>query len=602
MNSTHIRNVAIIAHVDHGKTTLVDALLKQSGTFRAGQVVNERVMDSNDQERERGITIFSKNASVRYLDYLINIVDTPGHADFGGQVERVLGMVDGALLIVDAFEGPMAQTRFVTKKALELGLSIVVVVNKIDRPGCEPHKALDKVFDLFVELNASPEQLDFAHIFAAARNGICRREITDPDSNLAPVFDLIVSHIPAPSVGVAPEPLVQITSLDYQEFMGRLAVGRLRQGTLRTNQTVSHINVDGQVKKVRISKILYPEGIKLTEIPEAIAGQIVCLAGIPDFTIGDTLSGLEPPEALPRIHVDPPTIAMRFWVNDSPFCGMDGGKFLTSNHLAERLDRESLSDVALRVEKGEESGSYIVSGRGVLHLSVLIEKMRREGYEFTVGRPRVITREENGKTLEPVETITVDVPESYSGLVIEEINRRKGDMLDMQLEGTQVRLVYDIPARGIIGLRTKLLSASKGYAVFQQIFKGYEPQKGDIEQRPTGVLIAKEKGESVTYALWKLEERGTLFIGGGVNVYPGMIVGVNSRSDDLVVNVCKAKQLTNMRTTSSDEATVLTPHKQMTLEECLEFINDDEALEVTTQNMRMRKIILDENGRKRTKS
>ncbi len=599
MKSSHIRNVAIIAHVDHGKTTLVDGLLRQSGVFREGSALTERVMDSNDQEKERGITILSKNASVMFQDYLINIVDTPGHADFGGQVERVLGTVDGALLIVDAYEGPMAQTRFVTKKALEMGLTLAVVINKIDRAGSEPHKALDKVFDLFAELGASHEQLDFGHIFAAGRNGTCRREMKDPDSNFLPLFELIINRIPPPTIGESPNPLLQITSLDYQEFLGRMAVGRLRQGSLKVNQTVTHLNDQGHAKKVRISKILFPEGVKLKEIDSAIAGQIVALCGIPDFTLGDTLTGEDPPVALPRIKVDPPTISMRFTINDSPFCGKDGGRFLTSNHLAERLEREAVSDVALKVIKADEAGAFIVNGRGVLHLSVLIEKMRREGYEFGVGRPKVITIEEDGVEMEPIETITIDVPETSSGVVIDEINKRKGDMVDMQLEGSQVRLIYDLPARGLIGLRSKLLSLSKGYAVFQQIFKGYEPMKGHIEQRPTGALIAKERGASVAYALWKLEDRGTMFIGAGVEVYPGMIVGEHSRGDDLVINVNKGKQLTNMRTTSSDEATTLTPHRQMSLEEDLEFINDDEALEITPKNIRIRKILLEENQRKR---
>jgi GTP-binding protein len=598
MESSKIRNVAIIAHVDHGKTTLVDGLLKQSGAFRENQVVSERVMDSNDQERERGITIFSKNASVVYKDHLINIVDTPGHADFGGQVERVLGTVDGALLIVDAFEGPMAQTRFVTKKALELGLTIAVVINKIDRPGCEPAKALDKVFDLFVDLGANDEQLDFKYVFAAGRNGTSRRRMEDTDSNFVPIFDLIVDTIPAPQVGTGDLPVLQITSLDFQEFLGRMAVGRIRQGTLKTNQTVTHINAQGVHKKVRISKILFPDGVKLKEIPEAIAGQIVCLCGIPDFTLGDTISGEENPVTIERIHVDPPTIAMRFWVNDSPFCGIDGGRFLTANHIAERLEREAVSDVALHVEKLEDGG-YRVAGRGVLHLSVIIEKMRREGYEFTVGRPRVLTQEIDGVEQEPIETITIHAPQEYAGMVIDEINKRRGEMLDMALEGVMTRVVFDIPARGIIGLRTRLLSLSKGYAVFQQLFKGYEPMKGNIEQRPTGALVSKDRGSAAAYALWKLEDRGVMFIGHGTEVYPGMIVGENNRAEDLVINVIKGKQLTNMRTTSADEATTLTPHRQMSLEECLEFINDDEAVECTPKNMRLRKIILDENARRR---
>ncbi len=599
MDSSKIRNVAIIAHVDHGKTTLVDGLLRQSGAFREHQAITERVLDSDDQERERGITIFSKNASVVYKDHLINIVDTPGHADFGGQVERVLGTVDGALLIVDAFEGPMAQTRFVTKKALELGLTLCVVINKIDRTGCEPSKALDAVFDLFVDLGASEQQLDFAYVFAAGRNGTSRRRLEDPDSNLVPVFELILERIPAPRVGTGSNPILQITSLEYQEFMGRMAVGRLQQGILRTNQTVTHINEHGVAKRVRVSKILYPEGVKLKEIPEAVAGQIVSLCGIPDFTLGDTISGDENPVTLPRIKVDPPTIAMRFWVNDSPFCGLDGGRFLTSNHLSERLEREALADVALHVEKVEDTAAFRVSGRGVLHLSVVIEKMRREGYEFTVGRPRVLTRMEGDVELEPVESITIHVPQEYCGMVIDEVNRRRGEMKDMALEGQQTRVNFDIPARGLIGLRTRLLSLSKGYAVFQQLFKGYEPMKGRIEQRPTGALIAKERGASVAFALWKLEERGVMFIGSGVECYPGMIVGEHSRGDDLIINVSKSKQLTNMRTTASDEATVLTPHRQMSLEECLEFINDDEGMEVTPKNLRLRKVILDDTQRRR---
>jgi GTP-binding protein len=598
MESSKIRNVAIIAHVDHGKTTLVDGLLKQSGAFRENQVISERVMDSNDQERERGITIFSKNASVVYKDTLINIVDTPGHADFGGQVERVLGTVDGALLIVDAFEGPMAQTRFVTKKALELGLTVSVVINKIDRPGCEPEKALDKVFDLFVDLGASDAQLDFKYVFAAGRNGTSRRRMDDPDSNFVPIFDLIVDSIPAPQVGTGDLPVLQITSLDFQEFLGRMAVGRIRQGKIVPNQIVTHINADGVAKKVRVTKILYPDGVKLKEIPVGIAGQIVSLCGIPDFTLGDTISGEENPVAIERIHVDPPTIAMRFWVNDSPFCGLDGGKFLTANHIAERLEREAVSDVALHVEKLDD-GAYRVAGRGVLHLSVIIEKMRREGYEFTVGRPRVLTQQIDGVEMEPVETITIHAPQDYAGMVIDEINKRRGEMLDMGIEGVMTRVVFDIPARGIIGLRTRLLSLSKGYAVFQQLFKGYEPMKGHIEQRPTGALISKERGSAAAYALWKLEDRGVMFIGHGEEVYPGMIVGENNRAEDMTINVIKGKQLTNMRTTSADEATTLTPHRQMSLEECLEFVNDDEAIECTPKNMRLRKIFLDENARKR---
>jgi GTP-binding protein len=602
LTSDRIRNVAIIAHVDHGKTTLVDGLLKQSGAFRENQVVAERVLDSNDQERERGITIFSKNASVTYGDYLINIVDTPGHADFGGQVERVLGSVDGALLIVDAFEGPMAQTRFVLKKALELGLRIIVVINKIDRPGCEPYKALDQVFDLFVELDASDAQLDFPHVFASARQGTSRREMDQPDTNLEPIFQLIVNEVPAPTVGDRPEPVLQITSLDYSEYVGRLAVGRLRQGTLKVNQGVVHIDENGDQRRVRIQRIMYPEGIKPKEIPEAIAGQIISVAGVPDFTIGDTLTGEDTPAALPRIQVDPATISMRFMVSDSPLCGLEGGKFLTSNHLIDRLEREALADVALKVERTEDTGAFQVSGRGVLHLSVLMEKMRREGYEFAVGRPRVITKEVDGKVLEPIETITIDVPEEFSGVVIEEVNKRKGEMLDMAADNGNVRLQYGIPARGLIGLRTRLLTLSRGYAVFQQLFKGYERMRAAVPQRPTGVLISKERGQSVGYALWKLQDRGTMFIGPGVDVYPGMIVGESSKEGDLVINVTKGKQLTNMRTHAADDAIALTPPRQLSLEECLEFVNDDECVEVTPKTLRLRKLVLDENDRRRAES
>jgi GTP-binding protein len=602
LTSDRIRNVAIIAHVDHGKTTLVDGLLKQSGAFRENQVVAERVLDSNDQERERGITIFSKNASVTYGEYLINIVDTPGHADFGGQVERVLGSVDGALLIVDAFEGPMAQTRFVLKKALELGLRIIVVINKIDRPGCEPYKALDQVFDLFVELDASDWQLDFPHVFASARNGTSRREMDHADTNLEPLFRLMIDEIPAPKVGEGTEPVMQITSLDYSEYTGRLAVGRLRQGTLRTNQMVTHIDENGDPRRVRIQRIMYPEGIKPKEIPEAIAGQIISVAGIPDFSIGDTLSGEDEPRPLPRIQVDPATISMRFMVSDSPLCGTEGGKFLTSTHLIERLEREAVADVALHVQKTDDTGAFQVSGRGVLHLSVLIEKMRREGYELLVGRPKVITKQVDGLTLEPIETITVDVPEANSGPVIEEINKRKGEMLDMQLDGGNVRLTYDIPARGLIGLRTRLLTLSKGYAVLQQLFKGYERMRAAVPQRPTGVLISKERGQSVGYALWKLQDRGSMFIGPGVEVYPGMIVGEHSKEGDLIINVTKGKQLTNMRTHAADDAIALTPPRQLSLEECLEFVNDDECVEVTPKSLRLRKIVLDEQERRRLES
>lgn len=606
MDQNKIRNIAIIAHVDHGKTTLVDQILKQCGTFHEGEEVNERVMDSGAIERERGITILSKNASVNYKGYHINIVDTPGHADFGGQVERVLGTVDGVLLIVDAFEGPMAQTRFVTQKALSLGLTPIVVINKIDRDGCNPHNALNKVFDLFCELNATEEQLDFSCVYASGRKGICRKEVNDPDGDMRILMDLVIDKIPAPKGDPAAAPLLQISTLEYSSFLGRMAVGRVQQGTFKTGMTVAQSFMTDndsdtpKVKNIRIQKILHYDGIQSSPIDEAGPGEIIQIAGLETFDIGDTLSATDKPVSLPRIHIDPPTISMLFTVNTSPLAGKDGGKFLTGNNLAERLERAHMADPALLVEKADGASTFKVSGRGILHLTILVENMRRELYEFTIGSPQVIfQKDEAGKLLEPMETFKVEVPSEYSGPIIEELGRRKGEMVDMQTdENNRVNLEYKIPSRGLLGVRAKLLSLSKGYAISQSLFLGFEPYKGDIPARINGVLIAKEPGAAASYALAKLEDRGALFIPPATEVYPGMIIGEHNRTTDIIVNATKGKHLTNMRSKASDDNIQLTPYRRMTLEECVTFINDDECVEVTPQALRLRKITLDPHKRK----
>ena len=606
MDQNKIRNIAIIAHVAHGKTTLVDQILKQCGTFHEGEEVNERVMDSGAIERERGITILSKNASVNYKGYHINIVDTPGHADFGGQVERVLGTVDGVLLIVDAFEGPMAQTRFVTQKALALGLTPIVVINKIDRDGCNPHNALDKVFDLFCELNATEEQLDFSCVYASGRKGICRKEVDDPDGDLRILMDLVIDKIPAPKGDPKAAPLLQISTLEYSSFLGRMAVGRVQQGTFKTGMTVaqSFLTDDDtatpKVKNIRIQKILHYDGIQSVPIDEAGPGEIIQIAGLEMFDIGDTLSAVDNPVHLPRIHIDPPTISMLFTVNTSPLAGKGGGKFLTGNNLAERLERAHMADPALLVEKAEGASTFKVSGRGILHLTILIESMRRELYEFTIGSPQVIfQKDENGKILEPMEQFKVEVPSEYSGPVIEELGHRKGEMVDMVTDdNNRVSLEYKIPSRGLLGIRSKLLSLTKGYAVSQSLFLDFEPYKGDIPARVNGVLIAKEPGQAASYALSKLEDRGSLFIPPATEVYPGMIIGEHNRTTDIIVNATKGKHLTNMRSKASDDNIQLTPYRRMTLEECVTFINDDECVEVTPQCLRLRKITLDPHLRK----
>lgn len=600
MDNSKLRNVAIIAHVDHGKTTLVDQLLKQCGTFHENEEVAERVMDSDSLERERGITILSKNATVNYKGYRVNIVDTPGHADFGGQVERVLGTVDGVLLVVDAFEGPMAQTRFVTQKALELGLMPIVVINKIDRDGCNPYGALDKVFDLFCELDANEEQLDFAHVFGSGRKGTCRREMDDEDGDFRILMDLILEKIPAPKGDKGADPLLQIASLEYSGFLGRLAVGRVMQGTFKPNQTLAQSIGDGTTKPVRLQKIFRYEGITPQPVAEAGPGEIILIAGLEHFDIGDTLSALENPVHLPRIHIDPPTISMLFTVNTSPLVGKYGGKFLTGNHLLERLERAQMADPALLVEKVEGASTFKVSGRGILHLTILVENMRREGYEFTIGSPQVIfQKDEAGKLLEPVEEFKVEVPAEYSGSVIEELGRRKGEMTNMlQDDNDRVFLEYKVPSRGLLGVRPVLLSLSKGYAVSQSIFLDYEPYKGEIPTRTNGVLIAKDAGEAASYALSKLEDRGYMIIPPGAEVYPGMVVGEHNRSVDIIVNVTKGKHLTNMRAAGSDDNIQLTPYRRLTLEEAVTFINDDECVEVTPEILRIRKVTLDPHKRK----
>jgi len=600
MDQTKIRNVAIIAHVDHGKTTLVDQLLKQCGTFHENEEVNERVMDSDNLERERGITILSKNTSVMYKGYRVNIVDTPGHADFGGQVERVLGTVDGVLLVVDAFEGPMAQTRFVTQKALELGLTPIVVVNKIDRDGCNPHGALDKVFDLFCELNATEEQLDFGYVYGSGRKGICKAEVEDPDGDFSILMDKIIERIPAPKGDPAAEPLLQIASLEYSTFLGRLAVGRVQQGTFKPNQTYAQAFTDGTVKTIRPQKILRYEGLTPKPVEEAGPGEIILIAGLDTFDIGDTISATSNPVHLPRIHIDPPTISMVFTVNTSPLAGKYGGKFMTGNQLQERLERAHMADPALLVEKVDGASTFKVSGRGILHLTILVENMRRELYEFTIGSPQVIFQtDDNGKLLEPVEDFKVEVPNEFSGACIQEIQQRKGEMVNMTTDDNdRVSLEFIVPSRGLIGIRPKLLSLSKGYAVTQSFFKEYQPYKGEIPTRINGVLIAKEPGEAASYALSNLEDRGYLIIGPGAEVYPGMIVGEHNRDVDITVNVTKGKHLTNMRSKSADDMIQLTPYRRMTLEECVTFINEDECIEVTPEILRLRKTELDPIKRK----
>ena len=599
-----VRNVAIIAHVDHGKTTLVDELLKQSGTFREGQDVGERIMDSNDLERERGITILSKNTAVNYQGVKINIVDTPGHADFGGEVERVLKMVDGVILVVDAFEGPMPQTKFVTRKALELNLPFIVCINKIDRPQARPAEVMDEVLELFLELDAEDEQLDSPFVYASAKAGIAMLEIGDRGEDMQPLFDTIIDYIPAPTGDPDADTQVLISTIDYNEYVGRIGVGKVENGSIKVGQEVLIVNHhDPEVsQKVRISKLYEFSGLTREEVKEARVGSIVAISGIGDIHIGDTLCLPDHPAPLPFQKISEPTIAMHFLVNDSPLAGLEG-KYVTSRHIRDRLFRELNTDVSLRVEELPQTDSFKVSGRGELHLSVLIENMRREGYEFAVSKAEVLYRtDENGKRTEPMETAVIDVPDEFSGIVIEKLSQRKGELINMSMSGSgNTRLEFSIPSRGLIGYRGDFLTDTKGNGIMNTLFDGYGPYKGDIQYRKQGSLIAYESGETITYGLFNAQERGVLFIGPGEKVYSGMIVGQNAKTDDIEVNVCKTKKLTNTRASGSDEALKLTPPRILSLEQALDFIDTDELVEITPEHIRLRKKILDPTARYRAK-
>ncbi len=597
-----VRNIAIIAHVDHGKTTLVDELLKQSGTFRQNQEVAERVMDSNDIERERGITILSKNTAVYYKDTKINIIDTPGHADFGGEVERVLKMVNGVILVVDAFEGAMPQTKFVLRKALEMNLPVIVCINKIDRPEARPTEVIDEVLELFLELDASDEQLDCPFVYASAKAGHAVLELDDTPENMIPLFETIINYIPAPEGDPDAGTQMLISTIDYNEYVGRIGVGKIDNGTLKVNQEVLLVNHHDPERKqrVKVSKLYEFEGLNRVEVSEAGIGAIVAVSGIADLKIGDTLCSLENPVAIPFQKISEPTIAMQFMVNDSPLAGQEG-KFVTSRHLRDRLFRELNTDVSLRVEETDTTESFKVSGRGELHLSVLIENMRREGYEFAVSKAEVLyKKDENGKLLEPMEIAYVDVPEEFAGNVIEKLSGRKGELRGMSTaNGGYQRLEFSIPSRGLIGYRGEFMTDTKGNGIINTAFDGYGPYKGDIQYRKQGSLIAFESGEAITYGLYNAQERGTLFIGPGEKVYSGMIVGQTGKSEDIEVNVCKKKQLTNTRASGSDDALKLTPPRILSLEQCLEFIDTNELLEITPKSLRIRKKILDPTLRKR---
>lgn len=598
-----IRNIAIIAHVDHGKTTLVDELLKQSGVFRANQEVAERVMDSNDIERERGITILSKNTAVTYKDTKINIIDTPGHADFGGEVERVLKMVNGVILVVDAFEGAMPQTKFVLKKALELRLPVIVCINKIDRPEARPAEVVDEVLELFIDLEASEEQLDCPFVYASAKSGIASLDPEQPGTDMVPLFDTILDYIPAPEGDPDAATQVLISTIDYNEYVGRIGVGKVDNGVIKVNQDVVMVNhhEPDKMRKVKISKLYEFDGLNKVEVNSASIGSIVAISGITDIHIGDTLCSPENPEAIPFQKISEPTIAMNFIVNDSPLAGQEG-KFVTSRHIRERLFRELNTDVSLRVEETESTDAFKVSGRGELHLSVLIENMRREGFEFAVSKAEVLykTNERNQK-LEPMELAYIDVPEEFSGSVIQKLSSRKGELQGMtSISGGYTRLEFCIPSRGLIGYRGEFMTDTKGNGILNTIFDGYGPYKGDMMYRKQGSLIAFEAGEAITYGLYNAQERGTLFIGPGEKVYAGMVIGQTGKTEDIEINVCKKKQLTNTRSSSADEALRLTPPKVLSLEQALEFIDTDELLEITPTSLRIRKKILDPTLRKRS--
>ena len=603
MKREDVRNIAIIAHVDHGKTTLVDQLLRQSGVFRVNQEVQERVMDSNDLERERGITILSKNTAVFYKDTKINIIDTPGHADFGGEVERVLKMVDGVVLVVDAYEGPMPQTKFVLQKALDLNLSVIVCINKIDRPEARPGDVIDETLELMMDLDATDEQLDCPFIYASARGGFAKYKIEDPEVDMSPLFETIINHIPAPEGDPDAETQVLISTIDYNEFVGRIGIGRVDNGGLKVNQEcvlVNHHEPD-KFKKIKIGKLYEFDGLKRVEVQEAGIGSIVAISGIADIHIGDTICTPNNPESIPFQKISEPTIAMYFMVNDSPLAGQEG-KYITSRHLRDRLFRELNTDVSLRVEETDSADCFKVSGRGELHLSVLIENMRREGFEFAVSKAEVLYKyDERNRKLEPMELAYVDVPEEYTGVVIQKLTSRKGALQGMsQAAGGYSRLEFSIPSRGLIGYRGDFMTDTKGNGILNTIFDGYSEYKGDLFYRQTGSLIAFEAGEAITYGLFNAQERGTLFIGPGVKVYSGMVVGQSPKAEDIEINVCKTKKLTNTRSSSADEALKLTPPKIMSLEQALDFIDTDELLEVTPESLRIRKKILDPTLRKRS--
>ena len=599
MQNEHLRNVAIIAHVDHGKTTLVDEMLKQGGVYRENQEVVDRVMDSGDLERERGITILAKNTAVRYKDVKINVVDTPGHADFGGEVERILKMVNGVILLVDAAEGPMPQTRFVLSRALELGHRVIVVINKIDRPDQRIHEVIDEVLELLMDLNATSEQLDSPMLFCSGRQGTASYSPDVPGTDLKPLFETILEYIPAPEADVDQPFQMLVSSIDYNEFVGRIAIGRIERGTLKQNQEIAVCNYhdpDAAPKKAKAVSIYEFEGLAKKQVTESTAGNIIAMSGIPDITIGDTICAPTAVEALPFVKISAPTLEMTFSVNDSPYAGREG-KFVTSRQIRDRLYRETLKDVSLKVTDTDRDSAFNVAGRGEMSLSILIETMRREGYEFQVSPPRVMYKEIDGKKCEPIERLVVDVPADCVGSVIEKLGQRKGDLVEMTPVGDRMKVEFLIPARGLFGYRNDFLTDTKGEGIMASVFDSYAPYKGDISRRGMGSLISTETGDSITYGLFNAQERGTLFIGAGVPVYEGMIIGVANRGEDIVVNACRKKQLTNTRASGSDDALRLVPPRQMSLEQCLEFLADDELLEVTPKSLRMRKAILNHEQR-----
>ncbi|MFN5590294.1 MAG: translational GTPase TypA [Bacteroidota bacterium] len=598
--STPIRNIAIIAHVDHGKTTLVDKMLHQARLFRDNQEIGELILDNNDLERERGITILAKNVSVQWKGAKINIIDTPGHADFGGEVERVLNMADGVLLLVDAFEGPMPQTRFVLQKALALGKKAIVVINKVDKPNCDPDKTHDDIFDLFFNLGANEDQLDFTTVFGSGKNGWFGPDFKKPTEDLTFLMDTILEVVPAPIVREG-TPQLQITSLDYSNYTGRIAIGRLHRGGLKENMPVSLVKRDGKIEKTRVKELFIFDGLGKRKVETVECGDICAITGIDNFEIGDTIADFESPEGMPTMKIDEPTMSMLFTINNSPFFGKEG-KFVTSQKIKERLMKETEKNLALRVEETSSADQWLVFGRGILHLGVLVETMRREGYELQLGQPRVILKEIEGRTYEPIEVLTVDVPEEHSGKVIEYASQRKGEMTSMMPKGDMVRLECDIPSRGLIGLRNNLLTATQGEAIMAHRLKDFEPWKGPMPMRINGVLISKEKGAATPYSMDKLKDRGTFFIHPGAEVYTGQLMGEHIKPGDLVVNLCTAKQMTNFRAAGKDDNTVLAPPRQFSLEEAMEYIQEDEYVEVTPENIRLRKVYLDENERKRASS